>query len=197
MGARRSRAEAGLSAARRQRAFSLLELVIVIVLISVLLGVGIDRLLLMKAQAESRAMEHVLGSIRSGLTIRMAELLARGRVAEIAELAGSNPMRLLVEPTQNYLGELFGPDPAVLPVGSWYFDTRERALCYLVDSAEYFRSPLASPPRARFRIEPVFDGVAIIKGLRLAALEPYGWNLTTWRDPGWAVPPKAPAGGPG
>jgi prepilin-type N-terminal cleavage/methylation domain-containing protein len=197
VGARRRRAEAGLSAAAgRQRAFSLLELVIVIVLISLLLGVGIDRLLLMKAQAESRAMEHVLGSMRSGLTIRMAEMLARGRVGEIAELAGSNPMRLLVEPTPNYLGELFGPDPAVLPTGSWYFDTRERALCYLVDSAEYFRTPLASPARARFRIEPVFDA-AIVKGLRLAALEPYGWNLTTWRDPGWAVSPKAPAGGPG
>ncbi|HYR34326.1 MAG TPA: type II secretion system protein, partial [Burkholderiales bacterium] len=65
-------ADAEPGARRRVVGFSLLELVIVIVLISVLLAVAIDRLLAMKAMAERGALEQVVGTIRSGITIRLA-----------------------------------------------------------------------------------------------------------------------------
>ena len=112
--------------------FSLLELVIVIVLIGVLLAVAIERLLVIKARAELTAMEQVVGNIRSGVTIRVAELMVKGRAAEVARMAGSNPMLVLAERPQNYLGELFAPEPASLAPGNWYFDSRDGVLCYLV-----------------------------------------------------------------
>jgi prepilin-type N-terminal cleavage/methylation domain-containing protein len=176
----------------RQRGFSLLELVVAIVLIGVLLGVAIERLLVMKGQAESRAMDEVIGNLRSAMTIRMAELIAKGRAEAITDLIGSNPMALLAQRPDYYLGELFGPDPAVLAPGSWYFDTRQGTLCYLVDSFEYFESALR-PPRACFSIQPSYDDangngrfdreVDILRGLRLAPLAAYHWRLrTTWSD---------------
>src|SRR5207248_8811524 len=105
---------------------SLVELLVVIVLISILLSVAIERLLVTSARAENSAMEDVVGTLRSALQIRVAELLAKGRAAEVAALAGSNPMKRLAEVPTNYLGEFFGPDPAALAPGSWYFDTRDR-----------------------------------------------------------------------
>jgi len=171
----------------RERAsgFSLLELVIVVVLISVLLAVAIDRLLAMKAMAERGALEQVVGTIRSGITIRLAELMVRNKDA--MSLASTNPMLLLSERPQNYLGELFAPNPASLPPGNWYFDTHDGVLSYLVESADYFQSELPAPARARFTIQPVYEdvngngrydaGVDLVRGLRLAALEPYSWNV--------------------
>lgn len=187
-----------------QRGFSLLELVIVIVLVSVLLTIAIDRLLLLKAQAERVAMEQVLGNIRSGITIRLAELFARGKLADADKLPGSNPMQLLAVRPDNYRGEFFGLDPASIEPGSWYFDSRDGALCYIVEGGEYFETPLAPPARARFRIRPVFDDVDgngrydpkvdALRGLQLAPLESYTWNLRfVWPDWPWAARQKAPA----
>jgi len=193
-----------LSGAPRRpgRGFSLLELVIVIVLLSILLAVAIERLLLMKARAESSAMEQVVGTLRSAITIRVAELIARARVAEVSTLVRSNPMLLLAERPQNYLGELFGADPATLPAGNWYFDRRERALCYLVESADYFGSALPAPPRACFAVEPVFEdanrngrydpAVDTLRGLRLIGLAPYEWKLQfIWPQWPWSAPKAA------
>ncbi|MGQ0651576.1 MAG: prepilin-type N-terminal cleavage/methylation domain-containing protein [Betaproteobacteria bacterium] len=187
---------------RRARGFSLLELVVVIVLIGVLLGVAIERLLVLKAQAERSAMETVLGSLRSGITIRMAELIAKGRAREIVNLVDANPVVVLAEAPENYLGELFGPDPAALEPGKWYFDTRDRTLCYLVESVEYFQSGAVGVPRARFRVQPVFEdvnrngrfdrGTDTLRGLRLVAVERYAWHTQfTW--PAWPWSAPAPA----
>ena len=187
---------------RRASGFSLLELVVVIVLIGVLLGVAIERMLVLKAQAERSAMESVLGSLRSGITIRMAELIAKGRMREIANLVDANPFDVLAEAPENYLGELFGPDPAVLEPGKWYFDSRDRMLCYLPESVDYFRPGGAGAPRARFRIQPVFEdlnrngrfdrGVDPVRGLRLVAVEPYEWRTQyVWPDWPWSAPAPA------
>jgi len=191
---------------RLQSGFSILELVVVIVLMSVLLTLGIDRLLAMKAQAERTGMDQVLGSIRSGLTIRMAEMAVRARLPQGAALAGKNPIAVLADPPHNYVGELFGVDPRSVPAGSWYFDLRDGTLCYVPESAEYFQSTL-TPPRARFRVEVVFDdtngngrydeGVDLMRGLRLASLEPYAWiTRFAWSGPA-ANPAKAEAGSGG
>jgi len=171
---------------RHGRGFSLLELVIVIVIISLLLTFAIDRLLLLRVEAERVAMQQTLGSLRSGLSIGVAELISRGRPMDAAKSVGSNPMNRLAEKPDNYLGELYGPDPAALEPGSWYFDSRDRVLVYLVRNAEYFSSPLPGPARARFAIRPDFDdrngngrydpAVDELRGLRLAALEPFSWN---------------------
>lgn len=166
--------------------FSLLELVIVIVLISVLFVLAVSRLLALQVDAERVTMETVAGTLRSALGMKVAEYIVKSKTAELAALEGSNPMDLLAEVPRNYLGELDGPDPGKLEDGNWYFDKRAHALVYLVRNKGYFSGGVSPPPRARFMVQlvysdrngnKVFDsGVDEVQGLRLSPMEPYSWS---------------------
>ncbi len=171
---------------RLVRGFSLLELVVVIVVISILLTVAISRLLALQVDAERVVMETVVGTLRSAIGIKVAEHIARQNIAGLKDLVGSNPMDRLAELPRNYLGELDGPDPSRLEGGNWYFDTRSRVLVYLVRNKGFFTGGLGDPPRAGFAIRlvyadtnrnGVFDpGIDSIEGLRLEAVAPYAWS---------------------
>ena len=166
--------------------FSLLELVIVIVIISVLMVFAMSRLLALMADAERASMETVAGTLRSAIGMKIAESIVKSKVSELPGFEGSNPMALLAETPRNYLGELDGADPATLEDGNWYFDKRDKTLVYLVRHKGYFSGGLADPPRARFSLtlvysdrkgNGVFDpGVDEIQGLRLGPVEKYSWS---------------------
>lgn len=174
------------NAAAADRGFSLLELVIVIVIISVLLSMAISRLIRLQVDAERVAMETVVGTLRSAIGIKVAEQIVKQDIAGLPRLVGSNPMDRLAEVPRNYLGEQDGVDPATLEDGNWYFDIRSRALVYLVRNKGFFTGGLRNPARTRFAIRLVYtdrngngvfdSGVDAIEGLRLAALEPYSWT---------------------
>lgn len=173
-------------ASRCNKGFSLLELVIVIVIISVLLVVAISRLLAVLVDAERVTMETVAGTLRSAIGMKVAEAIVKSRVLELPALEGSNPMALLAETPQNYLGELDGADPAALEDGNWYYDRRDRVLVYLVRHRGYFSGGQANPPRARFAVKLVYSdskgngrfdpGQDEIQGMRLVPVEPYSWS---------------------
>ena len=171
---------------RGERAFSLLELVIVIVIISLLLVVAIDRLLRLRFEAERVTVQSVIAALRSGLYIEFAAAAARGQIQHMDGARGSNPMLRLAEKPDGYAGEFFGADPVLFEPGTWYFDTRDRALVYLVRFPERFVTPLAGPPRARLAVEPDYDdldgngrfdpGRDPVRGLKLVPLEPFYWK---------------------
>ena len=117
---------------RGERGFSLFELVIVIVIISVLLVVAVDRLLRLRFEAERATVQSVVGALRSGLYVEFAAAAAHNQLARMDVAGGSNPMLRLAEQPDGYAGEFFGADPALFEPGTWYFDTRDRALVYLV-----------------------------------------------------------------
>ena len=166
--------------------FTLLELVIVIAILSVLLTVAISRFLALQADAEKAAMDTMLGTLRSALGIKVAELIVKQELGGVGVLVGSNPVDRLAEAPSNYLGAVTDADPSTLPSGSWYFDTRSRALVYVVRNKGHFTGGVADPPRARFAVQPAYvdrnrngsydPGVDAIEGLRLKALEPYAWT---------------------
>ena len=54
---------------RNERGFSLLELVVVIILISVLAVFALDRLLALRFEAERIGVQSVVGALRSGLRV--------------------------------------------------------------------------------------------------------------------------------
>jgi len=172
---------------RARQGFSLLELLIVIVIISVLLVMAIDRLLALRFEAERVTVQSVIGAMRSGLYVEFAATAAAGRGSRIDAARGSNPMLRLAERPESYAGEFFGADPALFPPGTWYFDTRDRALVYVVRFPEQFVSPLPGPPRLRLAVEPDYDdldrngrfdaGRDPVRGLKLVALEPYHWKV--------------------
>lgn len=173
-------------ARHRSGGFSLLELVIVIVIISVLLVLAISRLLALMVDAERVTMETVAGTLRSAIGMKVADCIVKSKLSELPAFEGSNPMALLAETPRNYLGELDGADPARLEDGNWYFDKRDKSLVYLVRNRGFFVGGEPKPPRARFAVRlvysdkngnDVFDtGVDEIQGLRLSPVEKYSWS---------------------
>lgn len=165
--------------------FSLLELVVVIIIISILMVLAIQRLLSLQVDAERVVMESVVGALRSAIGIKVAEKIVRQNIGDLATLENGNPMNLLAETPSNYIGELTGADPLTLVPGSWYFDSDNHVLVYIVDNIGYFSGGMTDPSRARFRMRLVYtdknnngsydSGVDSIEGLRLAPLESYRW----------------------
>ena len=159
---------------------------IVIVIVSLLAVIATDRLLKLRYEAERVTVESVVGGMRSALYIDFAAAAARGHTESIDTAGGSNPMLRLSEKPGSYAGEFYGPDPAVFAPGTWYFDTRDRAIVYIVRFPEQFVTGLNGPPRARFTVEPDYEdidgngrfdpGRDPVLGLKLVPLEPYSWK---------------------
>lgn len=166
--------------------FSLLELVIVIVIISVLMVLAVSRLLALQVDAERVTMEMVAGTLRSAIGMKVAESIVKSKVADLHSMEASNPMALLAETPTNYLGEVDDVDPRSLEAGNWYFDKRERVLVYLVRHRAFFTGGQADPLRARFALKVVYSdrngngvfdqGVDRVEGLRLGPVEKYFWS---------------------
>lgn len=170
---------------RKQGGFSFLELIIVIVIISILFTVAVDKLLVLKVEAERTAMAQILGSLRSAMAIQVASHISSDRVSELANNVNANPMDWLSEKPNNYIGTLDEPDPADVQASQWYFDSYNKWLVYRVNHGDYFSSTLKGPKRARFRINLDYtdsdgDGeynanIDEIHGLMLESMEPYQW----------------------
>jgi len=168
---------------KRSLGFTLLELVVVVSVIGLLAVVALDRLLVVQEQAEKVVMEQTAGILRSAMQLQMADLIAHQRAAEIAGLAGQNPMNWLAEKPGNYLGEFSGAPQTDVPRGSWYFDTQDRALVYLVDRGRYFVPDPRGRKQVRYRVflvrapseQPGRADISAVEGVTLKTLEPYKW----------------------
>ncbi len=121
---------AGNGRHRQARGFSLLELVVVIVIIGVLLVMAISRLLPYLDEAERVAVLTVESQLKNTLVLEAAQRIVRGESRTIAELEQVNPMALLLEAPDNYVGEYRSADS--LPERRWYFDPERRRLVYKV-----------------------------------------------------------------
>jgi prepilin-type N-terminal cleavage/methylation domain-containing protein len=169
-----------------RRGFSLLELLIVVVIVSVLLVVAVDRLLVLRFEAERTMVQTVIGAIRSALYIEFAAAAARGEMKRMDNAAGSNPMAYLAEKPEAYIGEFYGPDPKVFEPGTWYFDLRDGVLIYVVRYPQQFVTALPGPARLRLAVQPDYDdldrngrfdpGRDPVRGLKLVPLEPFFWK---------------------
>lgn len=176
----------GLCCRQRQRAFTLLELVLVILLISILGLIAIDRVLDYRVDAERAMIKTVVGNIRSALGLEIAERVLRNRSNTINSLQNSNPIALLAQPPANYIGEVTD-DSQVQQKGVWYFNTSDSALVYRVRFGKYLKTDLPGPPRVRHKVKLVYKdsnrnnrydrGIDPITGLDLVPLEHFEWEL--------------------
>lgn len=168
----------------REKGFTLLELVVVAVVIGVLVAVFLDRVLFYQEQVEKVVMETTVRNIRSGLRLRLADMVIHNRRSEILLLAGENPINWLATKPGNYLGEYDGSKPEEIQASGWYFDAKDKTLVYLPDMAEHFQPDPAGRKRVRYRVAPVYErdkenGVAadnkIVEDVELELREPYRW----------------------
>jgi len=170
----------------QQRGFTILELVVVIIIISILGLFAIDRVFALRIAAEQAAVKQLVGTLKSALGLEVARLALSGNMAGVAKLDKSNPMQLLSQAPNNYLGEKDKSD-IINNTGVWYFDEKQKALVYNVTYKEYFKTSLEGVPRIRYRVKLVYDDqnknkrfdarYDSIAGLDLFPIEKYSWNV--------------------
>jgi hypothetical protein len=113
--------------------FSMLQLLVSGLLIVVLGTSSYRQYMSIAVDAERAAFSAVRGSLQAGVNLTMLDVLGRRNRSKLAELEGSNPMRILkrvLSPPSNYLGELSGAAVADAQSGNWYFDLDQGALYY-------------------------------------------------------------------
>lgn len=171
---------------RNQQGFTLLELVVVIILISVLGVIALSRYEQWRSAAEQAAIATMIGHLRSALGLEVAQQALNGGLQILPRLQGKNPMKLLAQLPYNYQGELVSTDPKAQTPGTWYYDPEQRILVYNIHYFERDKAARAQPSRLRFRIQLIYadnnqnqrfdrrtDSIA---GLDLVSLDNYRWG---------------------
>jgi general secretion pathway protein G len=164
----------------RQRGFNLFELVVALALIAALVAVLLDRLAYYQEMAEKAAMDSTLRVIKTGLQIRLAELIIGNRQGEAAALEMEDPMRWLDPPPANYAGAYREPPN----FGKWYFDAKARQLVYVVSQGNRLElAASADSQQIRFRTQLLKDRVNVaggavesVTGVTLTPVTPYRWR---------------------
>lgn len=169
-----------------QHGFTLLELVVVIIVISILGLFAIDRVWSLRIAAEQATVTQIVGNIRSALGLEVARLALEGKMSAVAKLNKTNPIPLLAQAPNNYRGVLGDGDHITEP-GIWYFDKKQKALIYNVIYKENFKTTLKGLPRIRHRIKLVYNDrnnnkrfdlrYDSIGGLDLFPIEKFSWNI--------------------
>jgi len=172
----------------KQNGFTQFEFIIVVILISILSVVALNRMWAWRAEIEQTFIKTVSGNIRSALGMQTAQLALHGKLKQLPQLAGTNPFSLLAQKPDQYLGELSADDPKTQQAGIWYFDTKQKALIYTIKHADDFRSTLKGRARIRLMIRLIYSdlnlnrrydtGVDSIAGLDLVSLDDYHWEAT-------------------
>ncbi len=162
--------------ANKQRAgFTLIELTVVIIIVSLLFVAAAERFTYWEERAEKAAMESVLAGVKMGLQIRMAEMIMSNRQPGLGQLETENPMRWLQEPPPNYAGEYTAtPKP-----GNWYYSVKEHELVYVPSSISHLE-PKAGSRELRFRVairyeNNSFSGGKSPSGVTLVTVRRFTW----------------------
>jgi prepilin-type N-terminal cleavage/methylation domain-containing protein len=171
---------------RGSRGLTLVEFLVVVVAIGILAGFALDRLLPLIGRAQRAAFLHTKADLQSALLLEAADRITRGEPHKLVELAGMNPMTLLLVPPANYVGSFPWPeDDAALPRASWFFDEHSRRLVYRVGKHTSFDGLDGASDRIDLEVAFVYadrDGDGAFDaardrfdGLRLKALHAYAW----------------------
>jgi prepilin-type N-terminal cleavage/methylation domain-containing protein len=166
----------------RRRGFTLIELLVVISIVALLFGMALDRLLKYQELGERTAVEENIAAMNTALTMKFAAYVTLGRPQAIAREVGTNPVRLLARPPQNYLGELYAPDANAMERTSWYFDTASRELVYLPNRRRYLSTSDGPPEVLRFQIalteiDALPDEPPQLRQPLIAAKPPFRWVI--------------------
>jgi general secretion pathway protein G len=166
-------------AGRKPRGFTLFELAVCVMIIGVLAAVLLNRLAYYQEMAEKAAMESTARLIKTGLQIRLAELIIANRQSEADALGLEDPMRWLEEKPVNY-GGAFQDFPRR---GAWYFDGQERQLVYVVNNGSRLeldgqtdrKQVRFSARLLRDRVQTAGGAVESVTGVTLTTVTPYRW----------------------
>lgn len=165
----------------RGRGFTLVELAVAFTLIGVLATVLLGRLGYYQEMAEKAKMESELRTIKTGLQIRLAELIVTNRQAEAATLESEDPIRWLDDKPANYGGAY----PEQPRPGTWYFDGQQRQVVYIVSTGSRLEFDTNGPAmkEVRFRVRLLRGRIQVpggpvetVTGVAFSPVRPYQWR---------------------
>lgn len=159
---------------RQSRGFTLVELVVVLIVVSVLAAMAVDRLFYYQERAEKVAMLANLEAFKTGLRIEVAEMMVTNRGDRLATLERTNPVAWLEEPPPGWLGEYRVPTTP----GSWYYSSAANELIYAPLNTRYLNTGSAVKD-LRFRVSLKYGsngaGGQAVTAATLAPVKPYEW----------------------
>jgi prepilin-type N-terminal cleavage/methylation domain-containing protein len=166
--------------------FSLLEIIVVIIIISILFGLALNQLFKWRITAEKTSITKLISEMQNSLKLEVVSYYAKGRMQYITKLVGSNPLDYAVEKPDTYIGEQAKPDIKNVKPGSWVFDTSKRLLIYRVRYPDYFITKLTGIKRIELKVSLIYAdinknskfnrAVDTVEGLRLISTEEYDWK---------------------
>jgi prepilin-type N-terminal cleavage/methylation domain-containing protein len=163
-----------------QRGLTLFELAVVLVIVSAAGAVFLDRLHRYQDLAEKAAMETTVTLIKTGLQIRLAELIIANRQGEAARLEIDDPTRWLDPRPANFAGAYRDPPQR----GNWYYDAPRRQLVYVVNSGQWLEIDTGNAARElRFQARLLRDRLKIggatvhsVTGVTVVPVTPFRWS---------------------
>ena len=167
-------------AARRAAGFTPVELAVAIAVIAVAAAVLLNRLAYHQEMAEKAAMEAVVRAVKTGLQLRLADLIATHKQGQAGTLEIEDPMRWLDRRPDNY-GGMYS---AGVERGNWYFDAGRRHLVYVVNAGDRLEIGTgAAAKEIRFQARLLKDRVTFAGGavesvttVTLSPVTPYSWR---------------------
>jgi len=151
---------------RAARGFTLYEFAVCTSLCALLAGGLLVKLHAYQAESETVAVQQLVASVRTALSVRAARAVADRGEAGLHALAEENPLKWLSLPPINYQGEFYRPAASLIKPGYWYFDRTDRSINYL-QRRDTFSS---GPSRLlRFKVELLREPVPTRSGGRREA----------------------------
>ncbi len=170
---------------KRCDGFSLLEIIVVVIIVSILFTLALSYLFKWRIAAERTSFKKLTSEMNSAIKLEVTAHYARGRLQDIVKLVGSNPLNYAIEKPNGYVGEKTTPNLLELNPGDWVYDTSKKLLIYRVRYPEHFSTKLAGIKRIELKISLIYTdsnknskfnlGVDGIEGLRLVSTENYAW----------------------
>jgi hypothetical protein len=175
---------------QRRMSARLLEFLVLLILILIFMTITIGRVWQLRAAAERTNIEQLIGTLKRALGTELAVSVARrDSPLALAAYHHANPIALLEQPPENYLGEFdTAPDEPV--PGAWYFNRSEGTLNYRVRFGDDFvgGNPEA-PLLIRFQIRLDYDdrnrngrydpALDSLRSIGLVSLDDYRWRAAT------------------
>jgi type II secretory pathway pseudopilin PulG len=134
--------------------FTLLEGAVAAAVIGVLVATFIARALFYYDEAERVVAAQLIATMRTALQVRVAQTIATEGEGALASLVALNPLALLHEKPQNYLGEFDYPRIEEMPRASWFYDRTDHSLVYLPNSHKSFS--FSTSELLRFKVKFAF-----------------------------------------
>ncbi len=170
------------ASARKSKGFSLFELIVYILLVSIVFSASMRRFNDFPGEAERANFLAISTQLKAAVNLQMMNAIARGNWDDLGQLENSNPMDLMLETPSNYAGAFNLVDEQSMSRRTWYFDDYSGHLVYLVgDSSHLFSTEgdgASTLSSLRFRIAQRYagDGPKAAEGLGIDAGTVTGLN---------------------